>query len=716
MNENKTKLHFNKKKKGKKYTSEKSRENEVKAILSDPRFANIASDPRYRNISKKATKIQIDKRFKDALMNERFNIKPTLDPRGRPKSYGTREGLDKFYDLESSEDESEDESDTGKDDDDDIESGNEKSRKLNLEEKKKNFLGSLLHPERDLARGDNYYSDDSSDDDSSTTDEEKENENEFADFEWGELDADAVWDTDGNEVEETNRFAVCDMDWDNVKAVDLFVLFSSFIPAGNCLKKVVIYPSEYGKARMAEEEISGPQELVKLATSINGKNNDDFSNLEKIKKGILDENDCASSVELEALRRYQRNRLKYYYAVVECDSVETARAIYKECDRSYFEVIGVTLDLRYIPSDMEFDEVPHDVCEKIPASYESENITGATSISHAKPVLTWDETDKRRKRVLRNTMTKALKKEIIDDDVLNDFVAVSGSDEDSEEEENESSDNEDCSISVDGEINGKKKEDRIAKFRALISEIDEKERKREESNIFSLEEEAAFAAGHERDSEEEMGDDDDEDDDGNSNQDEEPREEESNDDEMKNLTPFEKMLMKGAKRKKEIKLMKKKLGKNREKNRENDIAESEDELEAKNNSQKEISNKKKKKNKKYIEKEVIPQKSNDDLALLVMDEEQEEKKHFDMIKIKEQKEKMMKNKRKRNNNNNNGEENEEENDNDFEINTSDSRFSALFTSGDFSMDPSHPKFDKHSLAAKSIMQKQKKMKSNPVSL
>lgn len=62
-------------------------------------------------------------------------------------------------------------------------------------------MGSLLHPERDLARGDNYYSDDSSDDDSSTTDEEKENENEFADFEWGELDADAVWDTDGNEVE-----------------------------------------------------------------------------------------------------------------------------------------------------------------------------------------------------------------------------------------------------------------------------------------------------------------------------------------------------------------------------------------------------------------------------------------------------------------------------------------------------------------------------------
>uniref|UniRef100_A0A182VQL8 Uncharacterized protein n=1 Tax=Anopheles minimus TaxID=112268 RepID=A0A182VQL8_9DIPT len=455
----------------------------VSKMWDDDRFAHLINNPRYHGIPKAKKKVKIDNRFKAMFDDERFNQKASMDKYGRKIKKSDSDVLRKFYQLESDEEQSEQEAErerereeramegrTGSDSESDSNEGlelTEEEKKAGLSTKVKERLKDA---DVDFSRGEGMLGSDSSSDDDS--DEEAD---VFIEHVWGELDADAER-TD----ESTRRLAVCHMDWDRIRAVDVMVLLSSFLPPGSAIKSVTIYPSEYGKEHLKEEEKRGPQELTART-------------VERSDEEVDEEE------QKERLREYQLNRLKYYYAVAECDSVATADKIYRECDGIEYESTANKLDLRFIPDDMEFDDEPKEHCAELPdVGKYVPRIFATKALHQGKVELTWDEDDPDRKEF--NEKLRDGKWADLPESELKKYVVCSSSDEEADdgektngrktkrpivrlgspssnsgsEEENEG--DEDGSGSETGESKGHRKEKMIARYRALLNDIKEQER------------------------------------------------------------------------------------------------------------------------------------------------------------------------------------------------------------------------------------------------
>lgn len=69
--------------------------------------------------------------------------------------------------------------------------------------------------------------------------------------------------------------------------------------------------------------------------------------------------------DLDAMRKYEKQRLKYYYAILDCDSVRTASSLYEQCDGVEFEDSGNCFDLRFVPDGVTFDNPPRDEAKEV---------------------------------------------------------------------------------------------------------------------------------------------------------------------------------------------------------------------------------------------------------------------------------------------------------------------------------------------------------------
>uniref|UniRef100_A0A8C7TNY5 ESF1, nucleolar pre-rRNA processing protein, homolog (S. cerevisiae) n=1 Tax=Oncorhynchus mykiss TaxID=8022 RepID=A0A8C7TNY5_ONCMY len=445
-----------------------------KGQSGDDRFQKVKKDPRFWEMPEKEHKIKIDKRFQSMFHDDRFKLKYTVDKRGRPVNHTSSEDLKRFYNLSDSEEEKEDGKDKEKknktqaneDDEDeadvesDMESGSEDESGSELDE---DSDGSGP----DLARGKGNVETSSDEDDDDDVEAILKCEEEEIQHDWGELCKDAP-----RSEEVTQRLAVCNMDWDRMKAKDLLALFNSFKPKGGVVLSVKIYPSEFGKERVQQEQTQGPLELMALP-----EDPDKDTEEEKIYR--------------EKMRDYQFKRLKYYYAVVECESLDTAAKIYQECDGFEYESSCSILDLRFIPDDVTFDEEPKDLATDVDLSAYTPKLFTSTAAATSKVELTWDETDHERVTAMNRKFNKD---ELLQMD-FNAYLASSSDDDDDEdgvekeEELPEVKQPEEASKEVEKEARKGKQSSgkQIEKYRKMLKSIQEKDKKKEEDKGMEME-------------------------------------------------------------------------------------------------------------------------------------------------------------------------------------------------------------------------------------
>ncbi|QDZ18851.1 hypothetical protein A3770_02p13690 [Chloropicon primus] len=252
----------------------------------------------------------------------------------------------------------------------------------------------------------------------------------------------------------TRRVAVVDLAWDNFTACDILAVLRSFVPQGHnqsvseSVKRVTVYKSDYGMERMKIEDKQGPGVFFTSKVGASSSNSDDEGS-------DTDDSDSeGKEVDKDALRAYERSKLRYFFAIAEFSDKKIAKYIYDACDGLEFDRSSSRFDLRFVAEDdrVEDGRPVRDEAHDVPVGY-SAPLDGGTfynsAIQHTNVNLTWDQEDKKR----RNTFKEQFQRFKKDDAVMDaDIQAYLASDSSSGEESGSESE-----------------ETRRAKFRSMLN-------------------------------------------------------------------------------------------------------------------------------------------------------------------------------------------------------------------------------------------------------
>jgi len=418
-------------------------------VIKDERFKAVHYDPKFAPLSKKNKKTKVDKRFEKMFKDERFKVATKVDKYGReievPK---TNKEMEDFYYVEDEDDKDLAFSDNemaaeldidpeqliGKNKENKVVNKNEgKKVDQKKDKKKQNQNAPKANGEKPKIahfndEGKFEWNEESSDSDFDIEEIQRELD-EQAEIGW-----ESESDDNAPEGEPTNRLALVKYDWENIHASDIMLFMTSFVPKNGFIKSVTVYPSDFGLQRMKEEELEGPKHIWK--TDRVPENDKEREILEKTildadQPWIFRENEN-EDIDPIKLRQYEKDRLKYYYAIIDCDSVRTAKTLYDECNGMEFELTSIKIDLSYVPDGLQFPHPPKEVCTEIPATSKVHNFLNR-AVNHTNVKLTWEEPKPDR----FDSLFKNLKEEDFGKIDFNQYISSDTDDEGSEEDDEE---------------------------------------------------------------------------------------------------------------------------------------------------------------------------------------------------------------------------------------------------------------------------------------
>ena len=439
----------------------------------EERFAAAETRPQFQAPKQNSSKIVLDERFSSVLTDSRFQLQEK-DKYGRKKKKNERaaakEDLESFYVVENQEEKNENGSDednkkpeADNDSDESDESDGEDvddGEKIEDPETIEDPVSRIAYLTA-FSRGELDGSSSSEDDDSSQSSDEDEDEE-------GE---DPVYGTAGVLDPSTNNeegielsydsspyLVVTNMDWENIRAVDLFSILSSFAPPGG-IKKVQIFQSDYGMEQMAKDKVLGPTGIWKNNKKISkqtvshdadsgedseeehSSDDDDSDNEDSEADSNSDDQNLPdeSDFDSEKLRSYEASKLKYFFAVTEFSHADHADIIYREVDGMEFEHSSTAIDLRTLPKD-DLESVianrpMRDEATSIPGKYEPPEFV-VSALQQTKVQCTWDQGDKERERKLTNYGSTGWEASFEADD-LKAYLASDGSSDEDSDSDNE---------------------------------------------------------------------------------------------------------------------------------------------------------------------------------------------------------------------------------------------------------------------------------------